>query len=287
MVPDSLKIAKVIPLFKYGSLNSIDNYRPISVLPTVSKIMERVVYDQLSEYLEQQGLLSESQYGFRKGYNTEIAVTVFTDNIRRAIDSGKMTGAVFIDLRKAFDTGEHKVLMSKLPLKGIVGGELKWIGNYLTDRYQCVQYDGVKSDRELVKYGVPQGSILGPLLFLLQINDLAKIVRNCNIQMYADDTVIYTSHSNVSNIEQTLTSEMNNVSKWLNKNRLIINLNKGKTESLLFGTAKRLCSKDPMEVYMNEKRIKVADGYKYLGVWLEPTLNMNENLRRVLKKANT
>ena len=287
MVPDGLKIAKVIPLFKSGSLNSIDNYRPISVLSTVSKIMERAVYDQLSEYLEQQGLLSESQYGFRKGYNTEIAVTVFTDNIRRAIDSGKMTGAVFIDLRKAFDTGEHKVLMSKLPLKGIVGGELKWIGNYLTDRYQCVQYDGVKSDRELVKYGVPQGSILGPLLFLLQINDLAKIVRNCNIQMYADDTVIYTSHSNVSNIEQTLTSEMNNVSKWLNKNRLIINLNKGKTESLLFGTAKRLCSKDPMEVYMNEKRIKVADGYKYLGVWLEPTLNMNENLRRVLKKANT
>ena len=106
--------------------------------------MERVVYDQLSEYLEQQGLLSESQYGFWKGYNTELAVTVFTDNIRRAIDSGKMTGAVFIDLRKAFDTVEHKVL--KLPLKGIVDGELNWIANYLSGQYQYVQYDGVKSD---------------------------------------------------------------------------------------------------------------------------------------------
>lgn len=148
MVPDSLKVAEVIPLFKTGSLSSFDNYRPISVLPTVSKIMERVVYDQLSEYLEKQGLISESQYGFRKGYNTELAVTVFTDNIRRAIDRGKMTGAVFIDLRKAFDTVEHKVLLSKLPLKRIVGGELSWITNCLSGRYQYVQYDGVKSDRE-------------------------------------------------------------------------------------------------------------------------------------------
>ena len=179
---------------------------------------------------------------------------------------------------------KQKVL---LHLQGqIIGGELSWIANYLTGRYQYVQHDGVKSDRELVKYGVPQGSILGPLLFLLPINDLVKRVKNCNIQMYADDTVIYTSHSNIGVIEQTITSEMNNVSKWLNKNRFIINLNKGKTESLLFGTAKRLCSKDPMEVYINEKLIKVADGCKYLGVWLEPTLNMNEHLRRVLRKAN-
>ena len=149
-------------------------------------------------------MLSESQYGFRKGYNTEVAVTVFTDSIRRAIDSGKMTGAVFIDLRKAFDKVEHKVLLSKLPLKGIVHGELNWIANYLSGRYQYVHFDGVKSDRELVKYGVPQGSILGPLLFLLQINDLVKSVKNCNIQMYAVDTVIYTSHRNISVIEQTL-----------------------------------------------------------------------------------
>ena len=167
--------------------------------------MERIVYGQLSEYLEQQGFLSESQYGFRKSYNTELAVTVFTNSTRRAIDSSKMTGAVFIDVRKAFDTVEHKVLLWKLPLKGILRGELRWIVNYLSGRYQYVQNDGVKSDRELFKYGVPQGSIIEPLLFLLQINDLVKSVENCNIQMYADDAVIYMSHRNISVIEQTLT----------------------------------------------------------------------------------
>ena len=181
---------------------------------------------------------------------------------------------------------EHKVLMSKLPLKGIAGGELKWIRNYLTNRYQYAQYDGVKSDGELVKYGVPQGPILGPLLFLLQINNLTKSVKSCNSHMYTDDTVIYTSHSNISNIEQTLTSEMTNVCKWLTKTMFIINLNKEKMELLLFGTAKCLCSKDLMEMYMNVNLLKVADGYKYLGVWLQPTLNMNEHLRSVLQKAN-
>ena len=113
-------------------------------------------------------------------------------------------------------------------MNSIVGGEFNWIANYLSGRNQYVHYDGVKSDRELVKCGVPQGSILAQLLFLLQINDLVKSVENCNIQMYADDTVIHTSHSNISVIEQALTSEKNNVSKWLDKNRFIINLNKGK-----------------------------------------------------------
>ena len=176
--------------------------------------------------------------------------------------------------------------MSNLPLKGIVRGELNWIENYLFNRYQYVQYDGVKSDRELANYGVPQDSILGRLLFLLLINGLINSVKYCTIQMYADETVIYMSNNNISVIEQTLTSEMNNVSNWLNKNRLIVNLKKDKTESLLFGIAKRLSSKNPLQMYMNEELINVADGYKYLGVWLDSTWNMNEHLLRVLRKVN-
>ena len=158
-----------------------------------------------------------------------------------------MTEAVFTDFRKAFDTVNTKVLLLKLPLKGIIGTKLNWIANYLSNRYQYVHYDGVESDREPVQCGVPQGSILGPLLFVLQIDNLVKSVKNCSIQMYVDDTVIYTSDSDISAIEQTLTSEMNNISRWLYKNRLIINLKKGKTESILFGRTKRPSSKDPMK----------------------------------------
>ena len=188
-------------------------------------------------------MLSEVQHSFQKGYSTELAITEFTDNMRLAMDRGKMTGAVFIDLQKAFDMVDNRLSLSKLPLKGIIGHELNWIANYLSDGCQYVHYDGIRSDQVPVQYGVQRGSVLESLLFLLLIDILIKSVKNCSIQLYANDTVIYTSGSEISVIEQTLTSEVNNISRWLDKNRLIIDLKRGNTESLLFGTAKRLSSK--------------------------------------------
>ena len=214
VVPGKMKIAKFVPLFKSGSKTSVENYRPISVLPALSKIFERTVYDQLSNYLEHNNLLTTSQFGFRKRYNTELAVTLFTDHIRQSMDQGKLTGAVFIDLQKAFDTVEHSILLSKLPFYGIKGTKLLWIKSYPSNRYQFVQCGTAKSESRLVKYGVPQGSILGPLLFLIHINDLTKSVKNCNIQIYTDDTVISFSHKNLNVIEETLTAEMTSIGKW-------------------------------------------------------------------------
>ena len=184
-----------------GPVGIPNHAKNISILPAISKILERVVYDQLSGYLERNDLITSSQFGFRRRYNTELAVTLFTDRIRLAMDQGKLTGAVFIDLQKAFDTGEHSVLLSKLPFYGVTGNELMWIENYLSGRFQYVHYDNVKSELQLVKFGVPQGSILGPLLFLIEINDLTKIFDGCTVQMYADDTVIYTSHRDIKVIE--------------------------------------------------------------------------------------
>ena len=143
-VPSKLKIAKVLPLFKSGTKTSMDNYRLISILPTFSKILERVVYEELSNYLESNDLMTLSQYGFRRRNNTELAVTFFTDRIRLAMDKGKLTGAVFIDLQKAFDTVEHSVLLSKLPFYGVAGNELIWFKSYLSERFQCAHYDNAK-----------------------------------------------------------------------------------------------------------------------------------------------
>ena len=285
VVPGKMKIAKVVPLFKSGSITSVENYRPMSVLSALSKIFERTVYDQLSNYLEHNNLLTTSQFGFRKRYNTELAVTLFTDHIRQSMDQGKLTGAVFIDLQKAFDTVEHSILLSKLPFYGIKGTELLWIKSHLSNRYQFVQCGTAKSEYRLVKYRVPQGSILGPLLFLIHINDLTKSVKNCNIQIYADDTVISFSHKNVNVIEETLTAEMTSIGKWLDNNRLIINLKKGKTESMLFGTAKRLYSQSDLKVSLKENFINFVSGYKYLGVTLDPSLNMSDHLHKTLKNV--
>ena len=200
--PNRIKIAKVIPLFKSGPRKNLDNYRPISILPILSKIFERIAYEQFAEYLEKNEMIVSTQFGFKKRYNTELAVTEFTDSIRRSIDQGKMTGAVFIDLQNAFDTVEHSILLKKLPYYGIrdAAGALE------------------------VRYGVPQGSILGPLLFLMHINDLVKAVKKCQVLVYADNTVSYTATQSITEIKRALTNEMENISKWLDNNRLVINL---------------------------------------------------------------
>ena len=167
----------------------MDNYRPISLLPVLSKVLERAVHFQLYNYLQQHKILSPYQCGFRKRHSTEFAALSFSDNIRRNMDQGQLTGAVFIDLRKAFDTVDHAVLLAKLSNMGIVGREHDWFSDYLTNRTQVVEFQGVTSAPNTISAGVPQGSILGPLLFILHINDLLQVISECSKLMYADDTV--------------------------------------------------------------------------------------------------
>ena len=225
-VPNEWKQAKVLPLFKSGNATELDNYRPISILPILSKVLERVAHMQFIDYLESSRLLYKYHFGFRRQHSTNLALTFFTDSIHRATDNGQFTGYVFIDLRKSFDT-VGQPFIRKTENKGVHSQEDVWFNNYLFNRHQTIVYENCKSESFPVLCGVPQCSILGPLLFLVYINSLHKCLENSNILLYADDAVIYTSHKEKRTVELMLTQDMNNTANWLDKNKRIINLKKG------------------------------------------------------------
>ena len=207
-MPDEWKQAKVIPLHKSGCREDMDNYRPISILPVISKIAESAVNVQLQQYLTQHNLLSSVQSGFRKYHSAQTAVTFFSDSIRRNTELGQMTGALFIDLRKAFDTVPHNALISKLSRFGIKEKSLEWFKSYLSSRTQAVCIGNELSSHKNVLSGVQQGSVLGPVLFILYINDLVSSVQFSQVMMYADDTVIYYSSPQLSEIELKLNLDL-------------------------------------------------------------------------------
>ena len=190
-VPDDWKAAYVIPLFKKGRKDNVDNYHPISILPTISELLEWVVHTQLISYLQENRLLSPFQCGFHKQHSTTFAALSFADTIRQNIDQGFMMGAVFVDLRKAFDTIDHSILLRELHFLGIKGKERNWFENYLSGRTQVVGIGGASSDPLHITSGVPQCSILGPLLFVIHINDLPLCIKICNVLMYAADTFCF------------------------------------------------------------------------------------------------
>ena len=160
------------------------NYRPISILPACSKILEKVVHRQLYDHLQHHSLLSEAQFGFRKHHSTTTCVHTLLDYIYTNMDIGAYTGVVFLDLKKAFDTVDHEILLKKLAKYGASVHSLRWFASYLLDRFQCTMVQGVKSSTKRIACGVPQGSILGPLLFIVYINDLPTYMEQCKVSLY-------------------------------------------------------------------------------------------------------
>ena len=179
IIPDALKISKVIPVYKNGIMTNPGNYRPIAILSPFAKILERLVYNQLESFLNKYKILSDFQFGFRKGRSTEQAILEMTDQLKTNIDHKKLTCGIFLDLSKAFDTVNHDILLDKMYKYGIRGIPHHWFSDYLRNRLQFVQIDDVKSSMLSIKCGVPQGSTLGPLLFLLYINDIPNCLDKC------------------------------------------------------------------------------------------------------------
>ena len=217
------KNAKVIPIFKSGSKSNVGNYRPISVLSVVSKIIERAVHDQVYSYMSANNYLSSSQSGFRTQFSTATTVIDVQDYILKNMDEGKVTGAIFLDLKKAFDTVSHSLLINKLKKYGISGIELNWFKSYLSNRMQSVKIGCSLSDLMPIDIGIPQRSILGPLLFILFVNDLPDCV-TCKTVMYADDTALLVRSSDPSCLQSSLNHNMSCIAYWFRENKLTFNL---------------------------------------------------------------
>lgn len=248
-------------LFKKNSRADVGNYRPVSILSSISKIFERLVYEQVEEYLIRLDLLYELQSGFRAAYSTDTCLIHLFDYVRQNFDQGNYVGMLLLDMQKAFDTVNHKILISKLQCMGFSNSALIWFTSYLTDRTQVCDVEGSLSDPQSITCGVPQGSILGPLLFLVYINDISAAVR-CKVLLYADDSALLVPGCNVKDIENTLGIELESVNQWLVDNKLSMHL--GKTESILFGTKRKLAKLNTLKVMCNGSEIVSKSSVTYL-----------------------
>ena len=230
--PETLKTANVIPLFKKDNQMFFNNYRPVSLLSTFSKILEKVMYERLLDFLNEHKILFQYQFGFRKNHSTQLALTVLMDKLIKSIENGDHVIGVFLDFSKAFDTVDHSILLNKLHHYRIRGSALDWFRSYLSNRQQFVTYNDVSSGTKVLKCGVPQGSILGPLLFLIYINDLANICKHTMPIFFADDSNLFINGKDASKIELELNEELSNIASWLKINKLSLNVDK--TQFMIF-----------------------------------------------------
>lgn len=287
--PRHFKTALIHPIFKSGDRDSVNNYRPISVLPAMSKILEKLINNRLIAYLDKNKLISSNQFGFTRGKCTEDALRTFTEYVVTALDSNFKCIGVFLDLAKAFDTVSIPILLDKIELMGIRGNSLELFRSYLKNRSQRVKIGSHVSADSPIAFGVPQGSIVGPTLFLMYINQLCNLkLKNAHIVTFADDTAIIFHEQNWIDTIKTTESGLTNVINWLNTNKLTINISK--TKYLTFSinqlgqptyneTSVRVhtCSLTKT-THCQCPNLEKVDCIKYLGVWVDQNLNWHKHV---------
>ena len=268
-VPIQLKKARVIPLFKSGDKMLLNNHRPISILPALSKVLERLMYNRLVSYIDKHNILAANQYGFRSNHGSNLALISLIDKIVHAQEKNEVVCGIFLDLSKAFDTVNHKILFKKLYKYGVRGLALNWFKSYLSDRSQYVLYNNTSSNNVPVTCGVPQGSVLGPLLFLLYINDLPHVSKDLYMILFADDTNVFLSGKDINDVITRLNLEMSKLVEWLHVNKLSLNL--AKTHYMVFRSRNKKCDAFA-DLSINGTIINRVSSTKFLGVILEEHL---------------
>ena len=282
--PSQWKIATVIPLFKGGNRLDVGNYRPISLLPLPGKILEKIVHSKMTQFLETNNILCQEQCGFRKGRSTVDSIVNLTNAIFNSINNHEACMAVFIDLKKAFDTINHTILISKLEYMGIGGNLLLWVTNYLHDRSQRTLANNSLSNPLTITCGVPQGSILGPLFFIAYINDVKDYLNDSEFGLYADDTVLFSHADNKNLLQLKLQDKLKSFHEWSLKNALTINILK--TKFMVFGTRSRLKKLKDTILTVNGQPLQQVPSFKYFGITLDSTLSFSNHISTVLNSVS-
>lgn len=288
-VPSSLKVAEVCPIHKSGNKTNVSNYRPISLLPAVSKILEKVVNKRLLCFLENNDVLSPNQYGFRTKKSTEDAVVALVDNVVENLDQGKKCIGVFLDLAKAFDTVSWPILLRKLELVGVRGVTLSWFHSYLSERKQRVRISNQTSDYLSVNFGVPQGSVLGPTLFLIYINDLCQLKLNqSKLFAFADDTALIFQGNTWDEVIDVSQDGLSQVSSWLQNNLLTLNISKTKYLTFRISDRTKMTPRNLVLHYCGNTvpycscpKIEQASKIKYLGTIIDDQLSWSYQINAI------
>ena len=281
--PDCLKIAHVTPIHKAGDITVVSNYRPISVLPIMYKIFEKCIAERISNYLSVFNILSSHQHGFRRGLGTVDALIRLSESIYNGLNCGMHTAGVFIDLKKAFDTVNHQVLLDKLEHYGFRGPAFRLINSYLSNRQQVVRMGSSVSSREFISIGVPQGSILGPLLFLLYINYFPNALSSSSSVLLADDTTVLLSSVSYERLINHLNLDLAAAFEWTKVNRLSVNV--VKTVAMLFTNRSGDVNLDNCIVF-KEQEVEFSMSTKFLGVIVDNHLKYDEHIALVNDKLS-
>ena len=285
LFPQVMKLADVCPLFKSKDRSEANNYRPISLLLTLSKLLEKIICEKVYTFLDNTNQIYASQYGFRSGHSGENAISELVSVVLKGFQSNKYTIWVFLDLSKAFDTLEHTILLKKLHYYGIRGTAHDWFRSYLSNRkmrVKClVSSTGTTEFSEYadITHGTPQGSCLGPLIYLIFTNDLAKNVIHCNTIMFADDTTLYKTHNNLRFLKWNLEQEFSTLLDWFRANKLTLNVDK--TACILF---QKSGSTKELDLDLGGTIIPAASTAKFLGMWLDRHLNWSTHLNKLYTK---
>lgn len=280
---DHFKMAKVIPLFKKGDKSDFSNYRPVSLLPSFSKILEKVLYSRFSNFFNQNDTLYSQQFGFRRKHSTAMATNIAVHKITQGFELNEYTMGIFLDISKAFDTIDHSILVDKLSHYGIRGIALEWVESYLQERKQIVQFNNSLSNNVCaIRHGVPQGSVLGPLFFLIYINDLPNCLESAEPIMFADDTKLFLSDKNLNNLIIRANKDLDNINKWMICNKLSMNVDK--TKYMLFHPQKAKSIPIEESLLLNDRVVERVREHTFLGLIFDENLSWKSQIKNVLKK---